>query len=179
MPKVVSVSKCAEHNFSKSVVDSILLIEGEGVEGDAHRGKTVKHRSRVKVDPTQPNLRQVHLLHNELFAEFDAKGFKVEPASLGENITTSGIELLGLPKDTVIRFSSGAEVLITGLRNPCPQIDGYQTGLLSAVLGKDNSGKLIRKAGVMGIVKVGGLVSAGDSIVVELPEEPFQPLKRV
>ncbi|MER2496889.1 MOSC domain-containing protein [Vibrio neptunius] len=179
MPKVVSVSKCAEHTFSKSIADSILLIEGEGVEGYAHRGKTVKHRSRVKVDPNQPNLRQVHLIHNELFSELKAKGFEVEPASLGENITTSGINLLGLPRDSVIRFSSGAEVLITGLRNPCPQIEAYQTGLLSAVLCKDSSGRLVRKAGVMGVVKVGGRVSAGDSIVVELPDEPFHALERV
>ncbi|WP_434363011.1 MOSC domain-containing protein [Parasalinivibrio latis] len=135
--------------------------------------------SRVKVDPTQPNLRQVHLLHNELFTELNAKGFEVEPGSLGENITTSGIDLLGLPRDTVIRFSSGAEVLITGLRNPCPQIEGYQTGLLSEVLGRDNSGKVVRKAGIMGVVKAGGWVSAGDSIEVELPPKPFESLQRV
>ncbi|WP_045377516.1 MOSC domain-containing protein [Vibrio campbellii] len=179
MINVVSVSKNAEHTFSKSVEESILLIEGEGVEGDAHRGKTVKHRSRVKVDPTQPNLRQVHLLHSELFQDLAAKGFDVGPACLGENITTSGIDLLALPKDSVLKFSGGAEILVTGLRNPCPQIEGYQTGLLSEVLRRDHSGKVVRKAGIMGVVKVGGWVSSGDSIEVELPPKPFEPLQRV
>ncbi|PQJ60562.1 MOSC domain-containing protein [Vibrio chagasii] len=156
MINVVSVSKNAEHTFSKSVEESILLIEGEGVEGDAHRGKTVKHRSRVKVDPTQSNLRQVHLLHSELFQDLAAKGFDVGPACLGENITTSGIDLLALPKDCVLKFSGGAEIL-----------------------GRDHSGKVVRKAGIMGVVKVGGWVSSGDSIEVELPPKPFEPLQRV
>ncbi|MYM58624.1 MOSC domain-containing protein [Vibrio sp. OCN044] len=179
MKSVVSVSKSAEHTFSKSVEESILLIEGEGVEGDAHRGKTVKHRSRVKVDPTQPNLRQIHLLHSELFHYLAAMGFDVGPACLGENITTLGIDLLALPKNSVLKFSGGAEVLVTGLRNPCPQIEEYQTGLLSEVLGRDDSGKVVRKAGIMGVVKAGGWVSPGDSIEVELPPKPYEPLQRV
>ncbi|KUI97504.1 MOSC domain-containing protein [Vibrio sp. MEBiC08052] len=179
MAKVISVSKREEHHFSKSVVKSITLIQGEGVEGDAHRGTTVKHRSRVKVDPTQPNLRQVHLIHCELFNELDQQGFDIEPAALGENITTQGIDLLSLPKGTTLQFPSGAQISITGLRNPCPQIENYKKGLLSALLGRDESGKTVRKAGVMGIVVVGGDVNEGDNIDVVFPDEPFQKLEVV
>ncbi|MDW6004210.1 MOSC domain-containing protein [Vibrio mangrovi] len=179
MPKVIAVSRSEAHTFSKSVVDSITLIAGEGVEGDAHRGKTVKHRSRVKVDPTQPNLRQVHLIHSELFQELQEKGFQVEAAALGENITTRGIDLLSLPKGTVLQFPSGAKIMITGLRNPCPQIEAYQKGLLSAVLTKDSAGHVVRKAGVMGIVENGGRVTCGDNIEIIYPEEPFEKLERV
>lgn len=179
MARVVSVSKSRHHTFSKQRVECIQLIAGEGVEGDAHRGETVKHRSRVKQNPDQPNLRQVHLIHGELLQWLSELGFQVPPAALGENITTQGLDLLALPKDTVLHFSRGAEVCLTGLRNPCSQIENYQKGLLSAVLERSSSGELIRKAGVMGVVKTGGLVYPGDPIAIHWPPQPFQKLERV
>jgi MOSC domain-containing protein YiiM len=177
--RVVAVSLLATHEFSKVRTDAIRLLAGLGVEGDAHCGKTVRHRSRVRQDPTQPNLRQVHLLHAELFDELAAKGFAVTPGQLGENITTVGLDLLDLSVGTVLRIGETAEVKITGLRNPCSQIDDHRKGLLSAVLGRDDSGKVIRKAGVMGVVLVGGHVRRGDSITVELQPTPHRPLERV
>ncbi len=165
--------------MSKPNLDSITLIEGLGVEGDAHVGKTVKHRSRVRQDPTQPNLRQVHLIHEELFEELRAKGFSVTPGLVGENITTKGIDLLSLPTDTTLVFGDSAEVRITGLRNPCAQLDGIQPGLMQAVLDRDGSGNLVRKSGVMGVVTRSGEVRAGDQIAVRLPEGDHVPLDRV
>ncbi|MFT5012736.1 MAG: hypothetical protein ACI9HA_001391 [Dinoroseobacter sp.] len=154
--QVVSVAKGDTHRFSKIGCDEIHLIEGEGVEGDAHRGVTVKHRSRVKLDPTQPNLRQVHLIQIEILEALKAKGFKVDPATIGE-----------------------AEIQITGLRNPCSQLEGFQAGLTAALLDKTEDGELIRKAGVMAIVLKGGLVKLGDSIETQLPPEPHLKLERV
>jgi MOSC domain-containing protein YiiM len=145
------------------------LICGQGVEGDAHMGATVKHRSRVARDPTQPNLRQVHLLHAELQEALRAAGFVVAPGDMGENITTRGIDLLGLPTGALLHIGESAVVQIMGLRNPCVQIDRFQPGLLDAVLGRDAQGNLVRKAGVMAIVIAGGEVRAGDAIRVELP----------
>lgn len=179
MASVVAVSKSSEHNFSKAPVASIHLLAQQGVEGDAHCGSTVKHRSRVKVDPTQPNLRQVHLIHQELLEELQQHGFKVAPATLGENITTAGLDLLSLPKDTLVTFPSGAQLQITGLRNPCAQLDNYQAGLTAATLDRDEHGQLIRKAGIMAVVNRGGDVHPGDAISIELPAEPHQPLERV
>lgn len=176
MATVISVSRHESHLFSKSGVPSITLIAGEGVLGDAHRGKTVQHRSRVKADPTQPNLRQVHLIHYELLQELSDKGFHIAPAELGENITTRGIDVLSLPKGTILRFPSGAQISITGLRNPCPQIEHHQKGLLSQLLARDDTGKVVRKAGVMAIVVFGGEVSEGDDIEVILPSAPFESL---
>jgi MOSC domain-containing protein YiiM len=176
---VVSVSRLEEHQFSKPPIASIHLLAGLGVEGDAHCGEKVKHRSRVRQDPTQPNLRQVHLIHAELFDELAARGFKVAPGNLGENVTTSGIDLLGLSEGTVLRIGETAAVRITGLRNPCAQIEQFQRGLLSAVLDRDDRGNLIRKAGVMGVVLAGGQVRAGDSIVIEQPPAPHRPLVQV
>ena len=176
---VVSVSLAPSHKFSKVRNSSIQLLEGLGVEGDAHCGATVKHRSRVAKDPNQPNLRQVHLIHSELFDELAAKGFRVSVGQLGENITTRGLDLLALPQGTDLRFDSGAIVRITGLRNPCVQIDRFSKGLLSAVLDRSAKGALIRKAGVMGIVVRGGSVSVGDEIQVELPSEPHRALAPV
>jgi MOSC domain-containing protein YiiM len=150
-----------------------------GVEGDAHMGKTVKHRSRVAVDPTQPNLRQVHLIHAELFDELKAAGFAISPGQMGENITTRGINLLELPTRTRLHLGSRAIVELTGLRNPCTQLDRFQPGLMAAVLGRDDRGQLIRKAGVMAIVTRGGEVRPDDSIGIELPSEPHQSLERV
>jgi MOSC domain-containing protein YiiM len=176
---VVSVSRSAAHTFSKPVAESITLLAGLGVEGDAHMGATVKHRSRVAQNPNQPNLRQVHLIHAELFDEVREDGYHVEPGQLGENITTRGIDLLRLPAGTRLHIGEQAVVEITGLRNPCAQIDDFRKGLLSRVLVRDENGSLIRKAGVMSIVLNGGEVRAGDRIRVELPPPPFRPLERV
>ena len=176
---VTAVSSSPAHSFGKPNRESIRLLAGLGVEGDAHSGVTVKHRSRVAADPTQPNLRQVHLIHAELHDELRAAGFEVAAGQMGENITTRGVDLLGLPTGARLHLGGGAVVEVTGLRNPCAQIDRFQTGLLEAVLGRDEAGNLVRKAGVMGIVLAGGEVRPGDSIRVELPPEPFRPLERV
>ena len=176
---VFAVSRSENYTFSKRVVNCIQLIEGEGVDGDAHRGVTVKHRSRMRADPTQPNLRQVHLIHHELIQELQQQGFDVHPATMGENITTSGIDILSLPTGAILEIGSDAKVEITGLRNPCVQLDKYQKGLMTAVLDRDANGNLIRKAGVMGIVLKGGEVKSGDQIKIVLPLQPHTSLKRV
>lgn len=176
---VVAVSKSATHTMSKPNVDSIYLLAGLGVEGDAHAGITVKHRSRVAQDPTQPNLRQVHLIHSELHDEIRTLGFSILPGQMGENITTKGIALLDLPRHTRLHIGENAIVEITGLRNPCHQLNGLQEGLMQAVLGRDENNNLIRKAGVMAIVVQSGLIRDGNSIVIELPPTPFLPLERV
>jgi MOSC domain-containing protein YiiM len=176
---VVAVSRSKSHSFSKSTEMSIRLLKGLGVEGDAHMGETVKHRSRVRVDPTQPNLRQVHLVHAELHGELKAAGFKVHPGDIGENITTSGIDLLGLPTGAILRIGATAVLRITGLRNPCKQLDGFQDGLTAAVLDRDAAGNLVRKAGIMAVVLEGGEVVPGDPITAELPPEPHLPLAPV
>ncbi len=156
-----------------------MLLAGLGVDGDAHLGTTVKHRSRVARDPNQPNLRQVHLIHAELHDELQASGFAVTAGTLGENITTRGLDLLGLPTGARLHIGDTSVVEITGLRNPCAQLDNYQKGLTAAVLDRDAEGKLIRKAGVMGIVLEGGEVRAGDGIRVELPPLPHRALEKV
>ncbi len=176
---VVSVSLSSAHHFSKSVAPQIALLAGLGVQGDAHLGVTVQHRSRVAQDPNQPNLRQVHLMHGELFDELAARGFDVAPGQLGENITTRGIDLLSLPVDTELAIGDEAVIQITGLRNPCAQINRFQPGLMAAVLDRASEGRLIRKAGIMGIVIQGGVVRAGDTICVTMPPEPHRPLERV
>lgn len=165
--------------MSKPVVPRITLLKGLGVEGDAHLGKLVKHRSRVRANPNQPNLRQVHLIHSELHQELFAKGYKIQPGQMGENICTAGIDLLGLPCGTILKIGSEALVEITGLRNPCNQLDGLQAGLMQAVLDKDADGNLIRKSGIMGIVIQGGQVQADDSIEIKLPPLPHIVLDRV
>jgi MOSC domain-containing protein YiiM len=175
-PRVAAVHRSASHSFSKFAEEAIVLVEGLGVQGDAHEGRTVKHRSRVKRDPTQPNLRQVHLVHAELFEELLAADFAVWPGDLGENITTRGLDLLSLPEGTRLRLGADALVEITGLRNPCVQLDRFQPGLMAAVLGRDANGELVRKAGVMAIVVAGGEVKGGDAIDVLLPEAPHQRL---
>lgn len=176
---VIAVSRNPVHTFSKTNQDSIRLMAGLGVEGDAHCGETVKHRSRVAQDPTQPNLRQVHLIHAELHDELRAAGFTVAAGDMGENITTRGVDLLGLPTGTRLHIGDTSIIEITGLRNPCAQIDHFQSGMLAAVLDRDERGNLVRKAGIMGIVVEGGDVRPGDAIRVELPPEPHQPLDRV
>ena len=178
-PSVLAVHRSSTHSFSKTAECAIRLLQGLGVEGDAHCGSTVKHRSRVAQDPTQPNLRQVHLLHGELFAELRAAGFQVLPGELGENITTGGVALLELPTGTRLRIGEEALVEITGLRNPCVQIERFRTGLLAAVLGRGPSGELVRKAGIMGVVVAGGGVRPDDRIAIELPVGAHRPLERV
>ncbi|PZO81345.1 MAG: MOSC domain-containing protein [Mesorhizobium amorphae] len=177
--KVASVAASPGHSFSKAVRGEIRLLEGLGVEGDAHAGVTVKHRSRVAKDPTQPNLRQVHLVQGETLAELSAQGFRVEPGTIGENVLTEGIDLLALPTGAVLHLGEQARVEVTGLRNPCAQLDNYQAGLTRAVLDRDAEGNLVRKAGVMAVVLSGGTVAAGDPITVTLPPEPHRPLEKV
>jgi MOSC domain-containing protein YiiM len=177
--RVEAVFKSNTHTMSKLEQQTIVLLEGLGVEGDAHMGITVKHRSRVAADPTQPNLRQVHLIHSELHDELNARGFQVQAGEMGENITTRGIDLLSLPKGTKLFLGETAMLEITGLRNPCTQLDGLQNGLMNAVLDRDEAGNLIRKAGIMGVVLAGGEVKSGDEIRVELPTEPHERLEWV
>ena len=176
---VVAVSKSQTHTFSKSICDLITLIAGMGVEGDAHSGATVQHRSRVKADPTQPNLRQIHIIQNELLDELNEQGFRVRPGALGENITMVGVDLLALPRETLLQIGTNAVVQVTGLRNPCIQLDQYQEGLLDAVLERTKNGTLVRKAGIMGVVVEGGEVNPGDKVKVTVPSAPHQKLERV
>lgn len=177
--RVIGVSLARGHHFSKQPVLEIRLLTGLGVDGDAHMGETVKHRSRVAKDPTQPNLRQVHLLQAELFDELATRGFVVKPGDMGENVTTRGIDLLGLPEATRLHLGDEAIIEITGLRNPCVQIDRFQKGLMQAVLDRDEAGALIRKAGVMAVVIKGGDVRVGDRIEAELPQGVHRALAPV
>lgn len=164
MSSVVAVHRSGVHGFSKAPQPEVTLVAGLGVEGDAHAGVTVKHRSRVAQDPRQPNLRQVHFLHAELLGELE-----VDPGALGENITTRGLALLELSVGTLLHVGEDAVVEVTGLRNPCHQINSYREGLLKRVVGLDADGMLVRKAGVMGVVQVGGVVRPGDRIRVSAP----------
>ena len=176
---VTAVSRSPRHRFSKQNEPWIRLVEGIGVEGDAHAGQTVQHRSRKRWTPHLPNLRQVHLIHSELHDELRAAGFGVAPGDMGENVTTRGIDLLSLPAGARLHLGESAVVEVTGLRNPCVQLDRFQDGLMQATLGMDEHGGLIRKAGIMGIVLAGGDVRPGDAIRVELPPQPHAPLKPV
>jgi MOSC domain-containing protein YiiM len=173
-PRVVAVSSSASHGVGKLTRQVIQLRRGLGVEGDAHHGDTVQHRSRVARDPTQPNLRQVHLMHTELLDEL-----ALEAGQIGENVTTRGVALLDLPTGTRLRLGERAVVELTGLRNPCLQLDGIRPGLMAAMLDRDASGNLVRKAGVMAIVLESGEVRSGDPIIVELPAPPYRPLEPV
>ena len=175
---VVEVCASSQHQFSKSRCDCIEIKAGYGVVGDAHAGVTVKHRSRVKVDPDQPNLRQVHLIGVELLEELDRKGFEVNPCELGENITTRGIDLIGLSRDTILRIGDDAVLSVTGLRNPCVQLNQFAPGLMNELAWKEN-GQIRRKAGIMCIALCSGSVSPGDPINVYHPEGPHIPLERV
>ena len=178
-PTIIAVHRSRTHTFSKPSALSIRLIAGIGVEGDAHAGETVKHRSRVERDPTRPNLRQVHLIHAELHDELRDAGFAVSAGQMGENITTRGVDLLGLPIGTRLLLGDTATVEVTGLRNPCAQLNGIASGLMAATLDRDEEGNLVRKAGVMGVVVSGGEVRPGDTIRVELPPAPHRPLEPV
>jgi MOSC domain-containing protein YiiM len=177
--RVVAVCAAKGHHFSKPPSLAIRLLKGLGVEGDAHIGEKVQHRSRARKNPDQPNLRQVHLMHSELFDELRAKGFDVGPGDLGENITTEGIDLLGLLAGSKLYLGDEAIIEVTGLRNPCYQIDTFRKGLLQATLDKTAEGKLVRKTGVMSIVLAGGDVRRGDTIRVEPPQAPHRPLQVV
>ena len=174
-PTVVAVARDDAHRFSKPVRDEVVLIAGHGVEGDAHAGTKMRHRSRVKGAETPPNLRQVHLIQRELFDELAVEGHEVAPGELGENVTTSGLDLLALPRGTRIRLGDAAEVELTGLRNPCVQIDRFQPGLMRRLIRRDAAGTH-RRAGVMAVVVEGGVVRAGDPITVVLPAEPHEQL---
>jgi MOSC domain-containing protein YiiM len=176
---VAAVSRSAKHTLVKPNEDSIRLLTGLGVEGDAHLGITVKHRSRVARDPHQPNLRQVHLVHLELHDELREAGFTVSAGQMGENVTTHGVDLLGLPTGARLHLGGTAVVEVTGLRNPCAQLDRIEPGLMAATLGRDENGNLVRKAGIMGVVLAGGDVRPGDPIHVELPPQPHRPLAPV
>lgn len=175
----MSVSASSRHTFRKAPQDSITLVAGGGVEGDCHAGVTVQHRSRVRRDPTPPNLRQVHLVPTELHDELRSAGFVVEAGDIGENVTTRGVDLLGLPTGTRLVLGDDARVEVTGLRNPCVQLDGFQPGLMRATLDRRRDGSLVRKAGVMGVVVTGGVVRRGDPIRVELPPSPHKRLEPV
>jgi MOSC domain-containing protein YiiM len=176
---VIAVHRSLEHTFSKARTPQIELLAGLGVEGDCHLGARVQHRSRVAADPTQPNLRQVHLIQSELLRELAEGGFAVAPGDLGENITTRGLDLLSLPTGSLLRIGERALVALTGLRNPCKQIHDFQPGLLAKVLERGVAGEVVRKAGVMGVVVLGGAVRAGDPIEVAMPPEPTVPLEQV
>ena len=176
---VVAVSRSSSHGPDKTNRPRIRLLAGIGVEDDAHSGARVQHLSRVARDPEQPNLRQVHLIHAELHDELRAAGFSVAAGRMGENVTTRGVDLLGLSAGTRLHLGSEAVVEITGLRNPCKQLDGIQPGLMAATLDRDENGPLVRKAGVMAVVAVGGEVYPGDPIRVEPPAEPHRALEPV
>jgi MOSC domain-containing protein YiiM len=178
-PQVVAVAASSEHGFSKQTRPLVHLVEGLGVEGDAHLGRTVQHLSRVRRAPHEPNLRQVHLIQAELFEELHPSGHRVLPGQLGENVTTTGLDLIALPVGTMLLLGDTAEVRLTGLRNPCRQIDDFQPGLLRQVLGRQADGAVVRRAGVMGVVRRGGEVRPGDPVTVVLPEHPHRPLDPV
>ena len=179
MPRVIAVSLRRGHHFSKTPALAIRLLTGLGVEGDGHMGEKVKHRSRARFNPNLPNLRQVHLIHAELFDELRTRGFELSPGDLGENIATSDIDLLGLPTGARLHIGVSAIIELTGLRNPCIQMDRFLPGLMKATLDKDGDGNLIRKAGVMSVVIADGDVRPGDGIRVELPDGELKPLKPV
>ena len=176
---VTAVSRSARHTLTKPNQDNIRLLAGLGVEGDAHSGTTVKHRSRVARDPSQPNLRQVHLVHAELHDTLKEQGFAVGAGQMGENVTTRGIDLLGLPTGARLRLGDTAIIEVTGLRNPCAQLDRIQPGLMGATLERAADGSLIRKAGIMAVVVERGEVRPGDPIRIELPPDPHRPLTPV
>ena len=177
---VVSVGCSPDHGFRKAPQDSIRLLAGLGVEGDAHAGATVQHLYRMRLDPTAPNLAQVHFLHAELFDELEARGFgRVAPGDLGENVLTAGLDLINLPTGTLFHLGPEAVVRVSGIRDPCKQIDRVARGMTKALFDRDGAGRVVRKAGIMGVVVAGGAVRAGDAIAVTLPEEPFRRLEVV
>lgn len=177
--RIAALHRSEEHTFSKQACASVELLAGLGVADDCHSGARVQHRSRVQADPMQPNLRQVHLIQAELFDELTTAGFCVGPGELGENITTSGIDLLGLPIGTILRLGEHALIGLTGLRNPCGQINGHSEGLMNELRRRDRGGDVVRRAGVMSVVLLGGTISVGDQISVAMPPVPHRPLERI
>jgi MOSC domain-containing protein YiiM len=177
-PHVIGLARSAEHAFSKTRCDALFLVEGLGVDGDAHEGRTVQHLSRVRADPAQPNLRQVHLIHAELFDELAPKGFALAGGDLGENVLTRGVDLLGLPRGTVLAIGDTA-IRVTGLRNPCRQIEAFMPGLLAEMVERRPDGSLRRKCGVMAVVERGGRIAVGDAIEVRLTAGARLPLEPV
>lgn len=177
--RLISVNANGEHTFSKHAAGEIELVAGVGVIGDAHAGARVRHRSRVARDPDQPNLRQVHLVDTSLFDELAAAGRHVGPGDLGENLTTEGLDLLGLPTGSLLAIGSTVLLALTGCRNPCGQINGFQSGLLDVVLGRAPLGSPRRSVGPMAVVVSGGTVRPGDEIRIALPPEPHLALERV
>lgn len=177
--RVLAVAQDGAHRFSKVPAKSLQLLKGLGVKGDAHAGETVQHRSRVAIDPSQPNLRQVHLIHAELLDTLAGKGFPVKPGDLGENMTTRGIDLLGLPADTLLAIGPSAILRVTGLRNPCAQIERFMPGLLAEVVYRQPDDTIVRMCGIMAVVEVGGPIAPGDRIAAKLPSLPHRPLDRV
>ena len=173
--KIVAVCRAAKNGFSKPPCARIDLVAGMGVEGDAHSGRTVQHLYLKKKDASVANLRQVHLMHAELFDELAGKGFDVGPGDIGENITTRGIDLLALPCGTRLTIGEAC-IELTGIRTPCHQINKFQKGLLKALVDTDEGGNKILKSGVMGIVLQSGAVRPGDTVAVALPAGPHQPL---
>jgi hypothetical protein len=174
--RIERLHRSRDHRFAKATETMLALIAGLGVDGDAHQGAAVQQRSRVAVDPSQPNLRQVHLIAVELYDELRQRGFTVSPGQMGENITTRGVDLLGLPTGTILRLGDRALVALTGLRNPCLQLDQFEPGLMAAVLDRDDAGHLVRRAGVMAVVLLGGAVAVDDQISASLPPGPLIPL---
>lgn len=179
MSAVLAVHSASAHNFSKRTAMFIDIVEGLGVTGDAHAGATVKHRSRVAADPTQPNLRQVHLIAFELLDEVNGLGFDVAPGALGENVTTSGLDLIDLPRGTILTLGDTVRLEITGLRNPCVQIERFRPGLFKHMVGKREDGTALLRTGIMTVVLTGGTVRAGEPIAVQLPPEPHIQLEKV
>ena len=177
--RVTAVSRSGSHTFTKPNERSIRLIAGLGVEGDVHIGETAKHRSHIRKDPVQPNLRQVHLIHEELQDELRAAGFAVAAGKVGENITTCDVDLLGLPTGAHLHLGDAVVIEVTGLRKPCRQLDGYQQGLMNAVIAQDAEGNAVYKCGIMAAVVAGGDVRPGDAIRVILPPLPHRPLEPV
>jgi MOSC domain-containing protein YiiM len=176
---IVSVGLSPEHGFSKPPQPGITLLAGLGVEGDAHAGTLVRHRSRVAADPTQPNLRQVHLFHAEMMAALAKQGFALNPGDIGENVTTGGLDLLALPRDTLLHLGAEAVLRVTGLRNPCAQLDAFRPGLMRALLGRDAAGRVLRLAGIMAVVVRGGTVRPGEALRAVPPPPPHRALERV
>jgi MOSC domain-containing protein YiiM len=178
-PTVIAVCSKETHGVRKLQRAAVKLVVNHGVEGDYHAGALVRHRSRVARDPQQPNLRQVHLMHAELFDELSAIGIDVAPGDMGENITTRGLPILDLTPGTRLHLGDSAIVEITGCRNPCAQLNDIDQRLLAQVAQKAADGSIIRKAGIMGIVIVGGVVRPGDAIRVEAPANTSARLEPV
>ena len=115
----------------------------------------------------------------EILSELNDKGFSVIPGELGENITTQGIDLLSLPQGCQLHIGKTTIIELTALRNPCVQIENFQTGMLKEVISKDKQGKIMRKLGMMGVVLSGGHVQPNDEITIQLPEQPHKSLEYI